>query len=195
MFKSREGEDHICGDCIESPKRFRIARASGAYVQTFMEVIHCFKYKEKIHLARPLGKLLFSTFVRYWNIDNIDIVIPVPLHKKRLRKRGFNQAFLLIKNWEDIAGFLNIEIPYIQKEDDIFIRSGWAEPQTGLGRKKRMTNIKDVFSVKNSYKIVDKSILLVDDVYTTGATADECARVLLHCGAKQVDVLTLARAM
>ncbi len=195
MFKSREGEDHICGECIVSPRRFRIARASGVYDQAFMEVIHCFKYKGRVQLARPLGMLLFSTLIRYWDMSSIDIIMPVPLHIKRLKKRGFNQAFLLIKDWEDIARSLNFEIPYIQEADYFFIRSVWTEPQTGLGRKKRMANIKNAFSIEDSSKVFDKRILLVDDVYTTGATVDECAKILLRGGAKQVDVLTLARTM
>jgi len=195
MFKSREGEDHICGECIVSPRRFRIARASGVYDQTFMEAIHCLKYKGRVQLAGPLGMLLFSTLIRYWDMSSIDIIMPVPLHIKRLRKRGFNQAFLLIKDWEDIARSLNVEIPYIQEADYFFIRSVWTEPQTGLGRKKRMANIKNAFSIEDSSKVFDKRILLVDDVYTTGATVDECTKVLLRGGAKQVDVLTLARTM
>ena len=195
MYKSREGEDHICGECIVSPRRFRIARASGVYDQAFMEVIHCFKYKGRVQLARPLGMLLFSTLIRYWGMSSIDIIMPVPLHIKRLKKRGFNQAFLLIKDWEDIARSLNVEIPYIREADYFFTRSVWTEPQSGLGKKKRMANIKNAFSIEDSSKVFDKRILLVDDVYTTGATVDECAKVLLRGGAKQVDVLTLARTM
>ena len=75
------------------------------------------------------------------------------------------------------------------------MRSRWTEPQTGLGRKKRLKNIKNAFKINDSSKIPGKRILLVDDVYTTGATVNECAKTLISDGAKRVDVLTLARAM
>jgi ComF family protein len=195
MFTSREGEDHLCGECLESPKKFRTARAFGVYDKALMTLIHCFKYNGKIQLACPLGKLLLSSFNLYWNLNSIDMIIPVPLHVKRFRTRGFNQAFLLVKDWDKIAATWNVKLPVMQIERHALVRNRWTEPQTGLGRKKRMANIKNAFSLKNSPKIIGKRILLVDDVLTTGATANECAKVLLRGGAGQVDVLTLARAV
>lgn len=195
MFKSREVEDHVCGGCLKHPKRFRIARAPGVYDQSLMAAIHSLKYKEKIWLARPLGLLLFSAFISLWDRESIDIILPVPLHIKRFRMRGFNQAFLLIKDWICIAEDLNVELPYMQVDRDILVRRRWTAPQTGLNLKKRMTNIKNAFGVSNSARIKEKRILLVDDVYTTGITVNECAKALLHGGAKSVDVLTLARTM
>ena len=195
MFKSREGEDHICGECLESPKRFGIARAPGVYDQAFKTAIHCLKYKGKIQLARPLGMLLFAAFISFWDKKSIDLILPVPLHIKRFRMRGFNQAFLLIRDWACIAKTLNIKLPYTKIDRHVLVRSRWTEPQIGLGRKERMANIKDAFSLSDSSKVVKKRILLVDDVYTSGATVDECAKVLLHGGADHVDILTLARAI
>jgi predicted amidophosphoribosyltransferase len=90
---------------------------------------------------------------------------------------------------------LNDELPDIPVARDVLERRRWTEPQTGLGRKKRLTNVKNAFSVNDHSKIAGKRILLVDDVFTTGATANECAKVLLKGGAEHVDVLTLARAM
>ncbi len=195
MFKSREGEDHICGECLKSPKRFRVARATGVYDQALMELIHCLKYKGKIQLAHPLGILLFSAFIRYWDKKSIDLIVPVPLHAKRFRARGFNQAFLLIRQWGRIAEALNVELSDIHVDKHVLARCRWTESQAGLGRKKRLTNIKNAFSLIDASKIKGKRILLVDDVYTTGATADECAKVLLQGGAEYVDILTLARGM
>ncbi len=195
MFESREGEDHICGECILAPKRFRIARAVGVYDRTLMVVLHYFKYKGKIQLARPLGQLLFCAFTQNWNEKEIELIVPVPLHTKRLRKRGFNQAFLLIRNWALYAEMADIELDHLNIRRDILSRNRWTEPQTGLSRYRRMSNIKNVFNIKDSSKVIEKSVLLVDDVYTTGATADECAKTLLQSGAKHVDVLTLARAI
>ncbi len=195
MFKSREGDDHLCGDCIKEPKRFKIARASGIYDLTLVKAIHCLKYRGKIQMARPFGMLLFATFIRFWDIDKIDLVVPVPLHLKKLRERGFNQAYLLIRNWKRLAMDLKIVIPDIMIDRNILVRSRWTEPQTGLGRKKRMKNIKNAFKINDCSRIVGKRILLVDDVFTTGATVNECAKTLIGDGAKRVDVLTLARAM
>jgi ComF family protein len=194
-FESRHGLDHRCGDCSASPKKFRIARAPLVYEQIFTEVIHCYKYKGKIQLARPLGELLLTAFRLFWNKDSIDVVVPVPLHLKRLRKRGFNQAYLLIRNWKTIAGQAPFELSDLQIERDILVRTVPTAPQTGLGRKQRAANIEDAFELVDEAKIIDKRILLVDDVYTTGATVDECARLLLHHGAAHVDVLSLARAV
>ena len=196
MFNSRIGDDHICGECIKSPKKFRMARAVGVYEGTLMKTIQQLKYKGKIQLVRPLGMLLFFAFIKYWNNKNrIDIIVPVPLHIKRFRKRGFNQTYLLIKKWLSFAAAFNVELPYSKIEKNILIKNKQTEPQTGLDRKQRQSNIKNVFSMGDSSKITGKTILLVDDVYTTGATANECAKVLLNEGAKSVDLLTLARAM
>ena len=133
--------------------------------------------------------------MRLWDIEGIDLVVPVPLHARRLKTRGFNQAFLLVKDWPCFAGASGINITDSLIDRHLFVRDRWTEPQTGLNRKERMGNIKGAFSVTDASKISGKRILLVDDVYTTGATADECSRVLVNNGAEQVDVLTLARAM
>jgi ComF family protein len=195
MFKSRQGEDHLCGECLDSPKRFQMARSAGIYKDTMMAVIHCFKYKGKTQLSRPLGTLLFAAFVSFWDKMNIDLIVPVPLHSKKLRMRGFNPSFLLVKDWVGIAKFLNVRLPDIPVDIDVLTRRRWTEPQTGLGRKERLANIKNAFHIRNGSKITGKRILLVDDVYTTGATVNECAKALLKGGAGEVNVLTLARAV
>jgi ComF family protein len=195
MFKSRQGEDHVCGECLESPKRFEIARSVGIYENTLMDAIHCFKYKGKIQLARPFGILLFASFINYWNANSIDLIVPVPLHRKKLKTRGFNPSFLLVRGWELFVDELSIEMPKIPVVRDVLTKIKWTEPQTGLMRKKRLANVKNAFGIQGSSKIAGKRILLVDDVYTTGATANECSKALLRGGAGRVDVLTLARAM
>ncbi len=195
VFKSRQGEDHHCGECLDIPKKYGMARSAGVYDKALMAAIHCLKYKGKIQLARPLGVLLFTAFYRYWRKNTINLVVPVPLHKRKLRIRGFNPSFLLVKEWAFIAETLDSALPVIPVAGDVLVRKRWTEPQTGLGRKERLQNIKNAFSVNDSPKIMGKKILLVDDVYTTGATANECTKVLLKDGAAHVDVLTLARAM
>lgn len=194
VFKSREGEDHLCGKCIELPKRFGKARAAGLYYRTLMEIVHSFKYKGKLQLAGPLETLLFSVLMRHWNINDFDLVVPVPLHVKRFRERGFNQAYVLVKNLEKQAERFMHEPGGLKIGRNVLERTRYTEPQTGLGREKRMKNINGAFMVRDASAVEGKRVLLVDDVYTTGATADECAKALLESGAVSVDVMTLARA-
>ena len=172
-----------------------MARAPLVYEQVSTAVIQRYKYKGKIQLARPFGELLLTVFSFYWDKDSIDVVMPVPLHSKRLQKRGFNQAHLLIRNWPTIAENASFDLNGLQIEHNVLVRPVPTAPQTGLGRRQRAKNIKGAFGVADQNKIVDQRILLVDDVYTTGATVDECARFLLHHGAAHVDVLSLARAV
>lgn len=195
MFKSRQGQDHLCGDCITQPKEFRIARAAVAYDQQLMAVMHRFKYAGKIQLAGPLGVLMRDAFMRYWDRSNVDLILPVPLHAIKFRKRGFNQSYLLIRRWKSKSTPLAGDVLDIPVNTDVLVRSKATVSQTGLGRQQRLNNIKGAFRVEIPAKVIDKKVLLVDDVYTTGATVNECARVLLKAGAERVDVLTVARAM
>ncbi len=194
-LKSRQGADHRCGDCIREPKSYRIARAPLIYEQILTRVIHCFKYKGKLQLAKPLAELLLTAFRLFWEPDSIDIILPVPLHKKRFRMRGFNQAYLLVSSWHILAGqYPDHPVP-LQIERNLLVRAAATVPQAALGRAERAINIKNAFNLNNPAKVKDKRILLIDDVYTTGATVNECTRLLLSCGARHVDVLTLARAV
>ncbi len=192
LFKSREADDHLCGACLAAPGRFARARAAGVYHSTLTAVIHRFKYQAKIEMSEPLGQLLWATFRQHWKEKDIDLIVPVPLYRKRLRKRGFNHAHLIMKEWSRMAP--EIVMPRIAKKN-ILERIRRTESQTALGSKQRLVNIKNAFRVSDGSMVTDKRILLVDDVYTTGATANECARVLTKAGANQVDVLTLARAV
>lgn len=194
-FASRQDQDHYCGACIASGKKFGIARAPLVYDRIIAEVIHCFKYRGKIQLARPLGELLLTAFMLFWGKDSIDIILPVPLHPGRLRRRGFNQAHLLIRNWPDLAARGFCDLPRIRIERDVLIRKIPTPPQTALGRAQRAVNIKNAFDLNREETIAGKRVLLIDDVYTTGATVNECGRLLLSRGAQKVDVLTLARAV
>jgi len=195
MFRGRTGDDHHCGECLDAPKRFRMARAFGVYDQTLMESIHRFKFKGKVQLARPLGTLMLAALLIHWGDDPPDLVVPVPLHAGRFRERGFNQAFLLIRDWQRMAAELPVQLPKMAVDREVLVRTRRTEPQTGLGRRPRLQNIKNAFGVSDEARIFQKKILLVDDVYTTGATVDECAGALLKAGAERVDVLTLARTM
>jgi ComF family protein len=115
------------------------------------------------------------------------LIIPVPLHIKKLRKRGFNQSIILAnslgKKWQIPINF------------SLLKRSKFTLTQTGLDKKERERNIKGAFEVKDKTKIAGRNIILIDDVYTTGATLNECAKKLIKAGAQKVAVLTLARVL
>jgi ComF family protein len=194
MFRSREGPDHRCGLCVSDPPRFATARSFGVYDGVLLTLIHRFKYNGKIGLADPLGRLLFDEFHRQWQPGDIDAVVPVPLHIRRFRKRGYNQAHLLIRRWRDWAegGQTDGADPAVDR--DALVRRRRTDRQVGMSREEREANIRGAFSVPRPDRVAGRRILLVDDVMTTGATADECARVLLAAGAERVDLLTLAQA-
>ena len=120
--------------------------------------------------------------------DPVDMIIPVPLHPERFRKRGFNQAHLVLKNWTKYLESSNFK-PSIERENLVRIKN--TKTQIGLTEKERRRNLKKAFSAKESVK--NRRILLVDDVYTTGSTVESCGEVLLKEGAKSVDVITIAR--
>ena len=194
MFQSREGEDHLCGECRKTPKKFTRARAAVVYDDFLRTAILGFKYRGKTGLAKPLENILFAAVVHYSYENKIDLVIPVPLYIKRFRQRGFNQSFLLIYNWMGKVSNSDHLNPF-QVCHRVLERCRQTKPQAGLDRKERASNLKNAFTLRNPSAVFEKNILLVDDVYTTGSTVNECADVLLQGGAKRVDVLTLARAM
>ena len=171
-----------------------MARSVGVYDQALMAVIHRYKYRYRVNLAGPLSLLMLHTYCRFWHEHPMDLAVPVPLYRNRFRERGFNQAYLVLRPWKDpvwqqvLPKPLTIHTQYLER-----IRQ--TSPQTGLGRQDRQSNVRHAFRLKNVDAIREKRILLVDDVYTTGATVNECSRTLMQAGAERVDVLTIARAV
>lgn len=158
-----------------------------------MTLIHSLKYKKDIQVAKPLGQILFASLIRFFSEKKIDFAVPVPLHPKKFRARGFNQAYLLMHRWPDT---INSEYPALSDfhiKRNVIERIKNTEPQAGLNGKKRVSNIKGAFRLKHSSHVPGKSILVVDDVMTTGSTVNECAKTLIKGGAKEIHVLTLAR--
>ena len=121
-------------------------------------------------------------------LHRIDTIVPVPLHRKRLSQRGFNQSSLLARR---LGTLLKIPVDYSSLQ-----RTRWTDPQIGLSRNQRAANVKGAFSVKSPEKIEGKGVLLLDDVLTTGETVNQCVRVLRKVGeAREVVVLTVARTV
>jgi ComF family protein len=186
-FLSREIENHPCGACLTRGKYFTMARAVGYYEGPLREAIHRWKYEEKSYLTLFFGEKLAEGFCRYWDPQSFDLIIPVPLHSKRLRERGFNQALLLVKELSR-----RTRIPYSKR---LLQKRILTPPQVNLSGGEREKGVRGSFHIQRDEEIEGKSILLVDDVYTTGATVNECSKVLLKAGAERVDVLTIAHAI
>jgi ComF family protein len=179
---------HLCGDCLQSLHRFDRARATAFYQGLIREVIHRFKYGGQTFLVRPLARMLTDRARELTRLHRIDTIVPVPLHRKRLSQRGFNQSSLLARR---LGTLLKIPVDYSSLQ-----RTRWTDPQIGLSRNQRAANVKGAFSVKSPEKIEGKGVLLLDDVLTTGETVNQCVRVLRKVGeAREVVVLTVARTV
>jgi ComF family protein len=183
------GNDPVCGLCRRATPRFRKAVAFGAYRDALRELIHILKYQRVRSAASRLGQLLGQAVGKAGLAASPMLLVPVPLARRKQRTRGFNQA-------EEIArSFLRSQPgSRIQLEATLLTRTRETTSQTGLTRTQRQANLRGAFSVSRPEKLQGRSILLVDDVLTTGATAGECTRILLRAGAKEVFVATVARA-
>ncbi|GJL53538.1 MAG: hypothetical protein NPIRA02_06700 [Nitrospirales bacterium] len=142
------------------------------------------KYYGKISLADPLTRLMINTLKA---IPPIDLIMPVPLHATRLRTREYNQALLLAHR---LSAHIDIPLNY-----RTLIRTRETTPQTGLSRHDRLKNLRRCFAVTSPQAITEKNILLIDDVFTTGTTVNECAKTLRKAGSGNVYVVTLARIL
>ena len=181
------GADHPCGACCNKRPPFERARAAGTYSGSLSRAIIRFKFHHKTALAKPLGKMMADTLIAELDPHEIDSVMPVPLHKKRLRWRGFNQALLLARELSAVTG--------LWVDPHTLRRIRYTQPQTRLRFKERGENVKGAFDVSREIFVRDRNILLVDDVATSGSTLKECAKVLKDAGARRVEALTVARAI
>ena len=177
-----------CPRCRRSPGALARGRAVGPYEGTLRRIVHLFKYDRRHTLAAPLGALM-----RQHGADllaDADCVVPVPLHPRRRRARGFNQA-------AELAAHLGPPVVHALR------RTVATSPQTGLPAAQRHGNVRGVFAPARSRRgrgakggtVRDACVVLVDDVATTGATLEECALVLRGCGVGEVRALTLARVV
>jgi ComF family protein len=189
-FRTPLGADHPCARCLARPPVFASARACALYVTAEAEdnplaaVLHRYKYGRDVTLAGVLADLLQSRCPREADYDRL---VPVPLHPERLRWRGFNQSLLLAR---PLGRAWNVSVdPFVLR------RSRSTRPQVGLDEAARRRNVGGAFTVGVDACVKGLSILLVDDVFTTGATVNECAATLRRAGAQRVDVLVLARAL
>lgn len=189
ICEKRSPDGKICQICQTKTKLRRFFSGYHYQNEILKEAIHKFKYNFVKDLDKPLGGLLLNFLQGYFPKDlnkEKTIIIPVPLSKQRLNWRGFNQSELLAKIVAD-----NFLIPL---ETKILIRIKNTIPQAQIkNRGERIKNIQGVFALKNPEMIKNKIIILIDDISTTGATMEECAKILKTNGAKQVWAITLAR--
>jgi ComF family protein len=185
------GKEILCSECMRQIKFMRPQMGvicATAYVGIMREALHCLKFKKRKKLVNPLGVLLVNYLSALPNFDvrEIDLIVPIPLHPRRLRQRGFNQSQLLANAVSKYFG-----VP--EKESLLRIRD--TKPPFDLSRKERLLNIVGAFKVSNPSFVSNKRVLLVDDIYTTGATMTEGIKVLKAAGAKRIEILTMARAI
>lgn len=172
----------LCRSCWQDPPPFNRAVAAGVYVGPLRNAIVRLKYFGEKARAQPLGRVLANQVA--CSLQPPDLIVPVPLHPQRLAVRGYNQAGIL-------ARVIGKEFALPVRED-VLLRHRSTGPQASLGYSARQSNVKGAFTVAKAWCIVGKAVLLIDDVYTTGATARACTEALLHAGARRVDIAVLA---
>jgi ComF family protein len=181
VFAARQGGDRLCGECATEPPPYDRARAAALYEGPVAEAIKRFKFH---------GQMAYLPVLQSWLhrppclelAAAADLLVPVPLHPRRLKARGFNQSWLLARGFKGAA---------LGRE--VLTRVRHTVPQVGLKPKERRANVRGAFSVSRPDMVRGKNLLLIDDLYTTGSTVKECALALRRAGAAGVAVLTVAR--
>ncbi len=175
---------NYCLRCKNKVPAYTFARAPFVYKGVILGLIKSLKYDGKKYVAKTLSNYLWDEYEK----DKIkaDLVIPVPLFEKRQKKRGFNQSELLCSTFKENG---------LEIRTDILSRIKDTDTQTHLSREEREKNVGGAFKVTDKKSIKDKNILLIDDVYTTGSTTNECAKILLKAKAKNIYVLTVAHTI
>ncbi len=184
----RPGNDSTCPACRRHPPAFRKARWLAYHQGPLARAVRDFKYKRRWVNGPELGRYLVRHTPPHW-LEQVDLLVPVPLHRRRLMSRGFNQALVLAR---PLARRYQLELM-----PRLLIRRRYTRPQVGLNPDQRRQNVQDAFYVPPAQAelLRGKNVLLLDDVFTTGATADQCALTLKRAGARQVDILTLVRPL
>ena len=179
----------LCSACQETPPLFAKAVTFGAYDEQLRELIHLLKYEQIIPAAGVLGKYLLQA-IQKLDLPAKVLIVPVPLHSSKRRQRRFNQAELIAR-----AALKRMGGERVQFASDVLKRVRPTVSQIGLTRPQRRDNIRGAFQVVHLNRVEGRGILLIDDVLTSGATSDTCARALLRAKAAQVDVLVFARVV
>jgi ComF family protein len=184
-FPHPMGEEAVCADCARQKPSWDRARAVMRYDKHSRHLVLALKHGDRTHVARALGRWMGRAGAEL--LEGADMIMPVPLHWTRLFTRRYNQAGLLAHAVRAAGG------PPVMA--DWLVRRRRTSSQGRLGPVARVRNVRGAFAVRRGCDVKGKRIVLVDDVLTTGATVEECARVLRRGGAASIGVLTLSRAV
>jgi len=193
VAKNEIRDNNRCAACLSAEPAFQKAAAYGSYAGGLRDLIHLLKYEHVRPAATVLGRMLSEVIAGL--AESFDssgpVVVPVPLHSRKMRERGFNQSELIARTALKLkpAGLELVLKP------EILLRRRATESQTRLSREQRQRNMRGAFAVVRPDEVHNREVLLVDDVLTTGTTASECARLLRRAGATRVWVATVARTL
>lgn len=175
-----------CFECQEITHSFDRGYSCATYEGPVKEILSGLKYKGRSYYVRKMIDIMCSKINNYPESIEPDIILPVPMHPTKEKKRGYNQSNLLAEGLGK-----NFNIKYL---DDVLVKTRLTASMSSLGSSERRINLHNTFAIgyNRENDVRDKYVLLVDDVYTTGSTADECAEVLKACGARRVEIFTFA---
>lgn len=184
-----DGLRPACGRCRREPPPYAAARSAALYTGRLRAAIHRLKFEGRAELGPALGNLLGGFVCATPSLQAAEVIVPVPLHRLRLRERGYNHAALIARGVAEV-----LRLPLAA---GALLRVAPTLPQTDLGRRERYANVRGAFQVDRAGERVirGRAILIIDDVLTSGATAAGCVQALLAAGAVEVRVATLARAL
>ena len=178
-----ESKESICASCQNDKLYFKQARAVGIYAAGLKEYIKLLKFNKQRQLVKPLARLLETTVLRFYSCKAIDLISYIPSHKEKKLERGFNQAQLLA---EELAKRLRLPCKKLLAKKKL------GKTQSKLDREERFANVKDSFAMIDREAVEGKKILVVDDIYTTGATVNQASKLLSDNQAQEVKIVTLA---
>lgn len=179
-------EEWLCQRCQENPPPFGRSRYAMRYSGALPDAIRRFKYGGALHLGPALAGFLAEAFFESYPEETFDLIIPIPISRRRLRARGFNQSLIIARALSAKTGIA------VDRRSLMKIRD--TAPQASLTRERRLVNLKGSFATARGARLKGSRILLVDDVSTTGTTLSEASRVLVAAGVDGVDCLALAAA-
>ena len=190
--------EYLCKKCEIKIKKYEIVSVRKNNNTYFKEILCIFKYEDLIRNILIKYKFqnksyLYKTFIKIilknkkicGFLKNYDIIIPVPISKKRNRQRGYNQSYLIAR---EIAKQINLK-----HEKNCFVKQKDTIEQSKLDKNQRKINVQNAYKIIDKEKIINKKIILLDDIYTTGNTVNECAKMLEQAGARMIGVLTIAK--
>ena len=199
-FCNELNNNYLCFNCISKINQFKISNIDNYQLSNmyFEEHFYLFKYENEIrkhiinykfnessYLYKTFSQIFKQDFTFKKFISNYDCILSVPIHKKRIHTRGYNQSKLIAKY---IAQYFRK--PYY---DNILFKKSNIVAQSTLNKQDRQTNVLNAFTIQNSEKIAKKNVILFDDIFTTGATTNECAKILISNNVTKIGIVTIAK--